>query len=69
MRRDASVWGFVLCNADRPEVASIHAALMAELEDSTLRPVVWEEAPLKDAPQAHRAVMEPGAFGKIVLLP
>jgi NADPH2:quinone reductase len=69
MRRDASVLGFVLFNADRPEVASIHAALVAGLENGTLRPVVGKEFPLKEAPQAHRAVMEPGAFGKIVLVP
>ena len=69
MRRDASVLGFVLFNADRQEVASIHAALVAGLENGTLRPVVGKEIPLKDAPQAHRAVMEPGAFGKIVLVP
>ena len=69
MRRDASVSGFVLFNAGRQEVASIHAALVAGLENGTLRPVVGKEIPLKDAPQAHRAVMEPGAFGKIVLVP
>jgi NADPH2:quinone reductase len=69
MRRDASVSGFVLFNADRPELAAIHAAVVAGLENGTLRPVVGKEIPLKDAPQAHRAVMEPGAFGKIVLVP
>jgi NADPH2:quinone reductase len=69
MRRDASVLGLVLFNASRQELASIHAALVAGLENGTLRPVVGKEIPLKDAPQAHRAVMEPGAFGKIVLVP
>lgn len=69
MRRDASVRGFVLFNAGRQELASIHAALVAGLENGTLRPVVGKEIPLKDAPQAHRAVIEPGAFGKIVLVP
>jgi len=69
MRRDASVLGFILFNAGQQEIASIHAALVAGLENGTLRPVVGKELPLKDAPQAHRAVMEPGAFGKIVLVP
>jgi NADPH2:quinone reductase len=69
MRRDASVLGFVLFNADRQELASIHAALVAGLENGTLRPVVGKEIPLKDSPQAHRAVLEPGASGKIVLVP
>jgi NADPH2:quinone reductase len=49
--------------------ASIHAALMAGLENGTLRPVIGKEFSLADAAQAQRAVMEPGAFGKIVLVP
>ena len=50
-------------------MASIHAALAAGLENGTLRPVVGREMPLADAPRAHQAVMEPGAYGKIVLIP
>jgi NADPH2:quinone reductase len=69
MRRDAAVLGMVLFNASPQELASIHAALAAGLENGTLRPVVGKELPLANAPQAHRAVMEPGAFGKIVLVP
>jgi len=30
---------------------------------------VGTELPLADAAQAHRKVLEPGAFGKIVLIP
>jgi NADPH2:quinone reductase len=33
-----------------------------------MRPVVGLELPLAEAPRAHRKVMEPGAFGKIVLV-
>jgi len=69
MRRDAAVLGMVLWNASRQELASIHAGIVAGLENGSLRPVVGKELPLAEAPQAHRAVMEPGAFGKIVLLP
>jgi NADPH2:quinone reductase len=69
MRRDAAVLGMVLFNASRQELASIHAALVAGLENGTLRPVVGKELALAEAPQAHRAVMEPGALGKIVLVP
>jgi NADPH2:quinone reductase len=47
----------------------IHAALIAGLESGTLNPVVGREMPLADAPLAHRAVMEPGAYGKIILIP
>ena len=69
MRRDAAVLGFILWNAGRPELESIHAGIVAGLENGSLRPAVGKELPLADAPQAHRAVMEPGAFGKTVLVP
>ena len=49
--------------------ATIHAALVAGLENGTLNPVIGREMPLAQAAQAHVAVMEPGAFGKIVLIP
>ena len=67
MSRDADIRGMVLPNTPAAEMASIHAALVAGLENGTLRPVIGQELPLAEAPQAHRAVMEPGAFGKIVL--
>ena len=57
----------MLPNTPPAEMASIHAALVAGLENGTLRPVIGKEFPLAEAPQAHRAVMEPGALGKIVL--
>ncbi|HEY3661807.1 MAG TPA: NADPH:quinone reductase [Chthoniobacterales bacterium] len=69
MSRDADIRGMVLPNTPPAEMASLHAALVAGLEDGTLRPVIGKELPLKEAPQAHRAVLEPGAFGKIVLIP
>ena len=69
MRHDAAVLGFVLWNAPRPELESIHAGIVAGLENGSLRPVVGKELPLGEASQAHIAVMEPGAHGKIVLLP
>jgi NADPH:quinone reductase len=68
MQRDADIRGMVLPNTPPKELAGIHAALVAGLENGTLRPVIGEEFPLADAAQAHRAVMEPGAVGKIVLV-
>ena len=41
----------------------------AGLANGTLNPVVGREIPLAEAPRAHEAVMEPGALGKIVLIP
>ncbi|HEV8130554.1 MAG TPA: NADPH:quinone reductase [Acidobacteriota bacterium] len=69
MGRDAAILGMVLFNASERETAAIHAALSAGLENQTLRPVVGRELPLAEAPRAHQAVMEPGAYGKIVLVP
>ncbi|MCA1849500.1 MAG: NADPH:quinone reductase, partial [Acidobacteria bacterium] len=69
MSRDAAILGMSLLNAPAQELTSIHAALIAGLENGTLRPVVGQEMPLADAPRAHEAVLEPGAYGKIVLIP
>jgi NADPH:quinone reductase-like Zn-dependent oxidoreductase len=49
--------------------ASIHAVLVAGLENGTLRPVVGQELPLAEAPRAHQELMQPGAYRKIVLVP
>jgi len=69
MQRDTDVRGMILPNTPPAELASIHAALMAGLENGTLRPVIAKEFALADAAQAHRAVIEAGALGKIVLVP
>jgi NADPH2:quinone reductase len=69
MTRDASIMGMLLFNATQEETYSIHAALVAGLENGTLHPVIGKEMPLAEAPRAHREIMEPGAYGKIVLIP
>ncbi len=69
MARDADIRGMSLMNASEAELASIHAALVAGLENGTLRPVIGQEIPLAEAPRAHEAVMVSGAYGKIVLVP
>jgi len=70
MVRDASIIGMTLFNVPPEEMASIHAALVAGLENGTLRPIVGQEIPLAEAARAHEEVMKPtGAHGKIVLVP
>jgi len=69
MSRDADIRGMVLFNASPADLAGIHAALFAGLENATLRPVIAEEIPLAEAPRAHRAVVASGALGKIVMIP
>jgi NADPH2:quinone reductase len=69
MAKDASIHGLVLWNATPAELTSILTALTAGLANGTLSPVVGRELPLADAATAHKVVLEPGAYGKIVLVP
>jgi NADPH2:quinone reductase len=69
MGRDAAILGMTLFNVTEPEFVEIHAGLIAGLANGTLNPVVGREVPLAEAARGHGAVMEPGALGKIVLIP
>lgn len=69
MSREAAILGALIFLATPAEYAAIHAGLSASLENGTLRPVIGQELPLKDAPRAHQKVMEAGAYGKIILVP
>ncbi|MCK6555919.1 NADPH:quinone reductase [Candidatus Binatia bacterium] len=67
MRRDADVRGMSLLVAPEHDLLAAYAGIAAGLEAGVLRPIVGRELPLAEAAAAHRLVMEPGAFGKIVL--
>jgi len=69
MSRRASARGFTIWALTPAEEAEIHAGLFAGLENGTLRPVVEKELPLAEAARAHKEILEPGAAGKIVLVP
>jgi NADPH2:quinone reductase len=69
MSREASILGLTLFAATESDLAEIHAAIVAGLENGSLRPVVGQEIPLYEAGAAHQSVMEPGAYGKVVLIP
>ena len=69
MGKDGAILGMTLFNATREEFAEIHAGLVAGLENGTLKPVIGRSCRSREAAKAHEAVMEPGAFGKIVLIP
>jgi NADPH2:quinone reductase len=69
MLNEATILGMVLFNATEQELAQAHAAIVAGLHNGTLRPVVREELPLAEASRAHQVVVEPGSYGKIVLVP
>lgn len=67
MVAEADVRGMALWNARPDEWAESMRAVAAALESRVLRPVVGRALPLEQAPEAHRAVLEAGARGKLVL--
>lgn len=69
MTRRGSIQAFTLWGISEAEEQEIHAGLIAGLENGTQRPVVGKELPLDEAARAHKDVLQPGAFGKIVLVP
>jgi NADPH2:quinone reductase len=69
MTRRGSIHAFTLWGISQAEEKEIHAGLFAGLENGTLRPIVGKELPLAEARRAHKEILEPGAFGKIVLVP
>ena len=68
MSRRASILAFTLWGVSEAEQKEIHAGLLAGLENGALRPIVGKEIPLAEAGRAHKEILEPGAFGKIVLV-
>lgn len=67
MMRESSVMGMVLMLSPMDAIQEAHAAIGAGLSNGTLSPIVGRQFPLAAAGDAHIAVMEPGAYGKIVL--
>ena len=67
MSKDASVYGLSLFNARESVMNEIHAAIFDGLEKGFLKPIVGKTFLLAEAVEAHRAVIEEKAFGKIVL--
>jgi NADPH2:quinone reductase len=69
MTKDVSVFGLALWGIPADDIRRAHDAIIAGLDNGALNPVVGTELPLKEAARAHQQVMEPGAKGKIVLIP
>jgi NADPH2:quinone reductase len=69
MSRRGSIHAFTLWGVTEAEDKEIHAAILAGLENGTMRPIVGKEIPLAEAARAHKEVLAPGAYGKIVLVP
>ncbi|MBV9146159.1 MAG: NADPH:quinone reductase [Acidobacteria bacterium] len=69
MGRDAAILGFTLFNTPEKDLAAIHAALVAALENGVARPVIGKKIPLGEAARAHEEILQAGSYGKIVLIP
>jgi NADPH2:quinone reductase len=69
MTRDITLYGMSLFNTSLSDWKTIHRAVATGLKNGSLRPVVGQEIPLAEAARAHEAVLAPGAYGKIVLIP
>ncbi|MEM7060758.1 MAG: NADPH:quinone reductase [Pseudomonadota bacterium] len=69
MMKELDVRGLALFNASRAQMEEVMTDLMAGLADGSVRPIIGREMPLAQAGESHKAVLEPGAYGKIVLVP
>jgi NADPH:quinone reductase len=69
MVRESTILGMLLMKASDKELASIHAAIGAGLEQGTLQPVVGKTMGLAEVAKAHTEIMAGKALGKIVLIP
>lgn len=69
MAREAAILGVMLWHTTPHENQGIQMALQAALRTGALAPVVGHELPLAEAPRAHELILQPGALGKIVLVP
>ena len=69
MSKDGAIVGMALWNTKPDDLTRIYRALDAGFQSGLLTPVVGTELPLAEARRGHEMVLEPGAKGKIVLVP
>ena len=69
MGKEAAILGMMLWAGGEAGLQEANAAIVAGLENKTLRPIVGQEMPIAEAARAHEMVMKEGARGKIVLIP
>ena len=69
MVKELDIRGISLWNATPEQVGPMMDDILAGVADGTLRPIIGRKFPLAEAAAAHVAVLERGAFGKIVLVP
>lgn len=69
MSKDADIRAMTIMHASPEQSAGGHAAIVAGLENGSLKPVVGRTLPLAQAAEAHRDILKEGSYGKIVLIP
>jgi NADPH:quinone reductase len=69
MQRDADIRGMMLGHGTQESRTKMYLEIARGLAQGSLCPVIGKTFPLGEASEAHRAVLAPGAYGKIVLLP
>ena len=69
MTKDATIYGMSLFNAPQEKLNETHDAIYEGLSIGFLKPSVSRRFSLAEAPQAHHAIIEEKANGKIVLAP
>jgi NADPH:quinone reductase len=69
MGKDAIIYGMSLFNAPEKDMDEIYDKIFDGLDKGFLNPVIGKTFPLENAVEAHHAVIENKAFGKIILIP
>lgn len=68
MPRDAAIMGMTYRRGGPEQVRRMNEGIAPLLAAGQIKPVIGRTFPLAEAAAAHRAVLEPGALGKMVLL-
>jgi NADPH:quinone reductase len=69
MMKELDIRGIALWNATPEQVQSMMKDILAGVAAGAIRPIIGREMSLAEAAAAHVAVLKPGAYGKIVLVP
>ena len=69
MMKELDIRGIALWNATAEQVAFMMEDILNGVAEGKVRPVIGRQMPLSEAAAAHVAVLEPGAYGKIILVP
>jgi NADPH:quinone reductase len=69
MMKELDIRGIALWNTTSEQVRPMMEDILAGVAEGAVRPIIGREMPLAEAAAAHVAVLEPGAHGKIVLIP